>query len=143
MARVSPFIMKTRNTSQNYIRDEIVTGTIDQYIKEKKAAGMSGFNLMYVLIAAYVRMLSQYPGLNRFIAGQEVFARHNIEICLTIKKEMDLHSPDTVIKAEFEPDATAEEVYERSTGSSKTTGMPPAARSTVRQRCCRSCLDLS
>lgn len=113
MARVSPFIMKTRNTSQNYIRDEIVTGTIDQYIKEKKAAGMSGFNLMYVLIAAYVRMLSQYPGLNRFIAGQEVFARHNIEICLTIKKEMDLHSPDTVIKAEFEPDATAEEVYEK------------------------------
>ena len=113
MARVSPFIMKTRNTSQNYIRDEIVTGTIDQYIIEKKAAGMSGFNLMYVLIAAYVRMLSQYPGLNRFIAGQEVFARHNIEICLTIKKEMDLHSPDTVIKAEFEPDATAEEVYEK------------------------------
>ena len=37
MARVSPYIMKTRNTSQNYIRDEIDTTKIDQYIKEKKA----------------------------------------------------------------------------------------------------------
>ena len=105
--------MKTRNTSQNYIRDEIDTTKIDQYIKEKKTKGMMGFNLMYILIAAYVRTLSQYPGLNRFIAGQEIYARHNIEICLTIKKEMDIHSPDTVIKAEFEPDATAEEVYEK------------------------------
>ncbi len=113
MARVSPYIMKTRNTSQNYIRDEIDTTKIDQYIKEKKAKGMAGFNLMYILIAAYVRTLSQYPGLNRFIAGQEIYARYNIEICLTIKKEMDLDSPDTVIKAEFEPDATAEEVYEK------------------------------
>jgi pyruvate/2-oxoglutarate dehydrogenase complex dihydrolipoamide acyltransferase (E2) component len=113
MARVSPYIMKTRNTSQNYIRDEIDTTKIDQYIKEKKTKGMMGFNLMYILIAAYVRTLSQYPGLNRFIAGQEIYARHNIEICLTIKKEMDIHSPDTVIKAEFEPDATAEEVYEK------------------------------
>jgi len=113
MARVSPYIMKTRNTSQNYIRDEIDTTKIDQYIKEKKAKGMAGFNLMYILIAAYVRTLSQFPGLNRFIAGQEIYARYNIEICLTIKKEMDLQSPDTVIKAEFEPDATAEEVYEK------------------------------
>ncbi|MBP3917734.1 MAG: hypothetical protein J6I50_01005 [Clostridia bacterium] len=113
MARVSPFIMKTRNTSQNYIRDEIITNHIDAYVKEKKAAGMQGFNMMYVLIAAYVRTLSQYPGLNRFIAGQEIFSRFNIEICLTIKKEMDLNSPDTVIKAEFEPDATAVEVYQK------------------------------
>ena len=113
MARVSPYIMKTRNTSQNYIRDEIDTTKIDQYIKEKKAKGMMGFNLMYILIATYVRTLSQYPGLNRFIAGQEIYARHNIEICLTIKKEMELTSPDTVIKAEFEPDVTAEEVYEK------------------------------
>ena len=113
MARVSPYIMKTRNTSQNYIRDEIDTTKIDQYIKEKKAKGMAGFNLMYILIAAHVRTLSQYPGLNRFIAGQEIYARHNIEICLTIKKEMELTAPDTVIKAEFEPDATAEEVYEK------------------------------
>ena len=113
MARVSPYIMKTRNTSQNYIRDEIDTTKIDQYIKEKKAKGMAGFNLMYILIAAYVRTLAQDPGLNRFIAGQEIYARHNIEICLTIKKEMELTAPDTVIKAEFEPDATAEEVYEK------------------------------
>ncbi len=113
MARVSPYIMKTRNDACNMIRDEINMTRIDQYVKEKKAKGMMGFNLMYILIAAYVRTLSQYPGLNRFIAGQEIYARHNIEVCLTIKKEMTLDSPDTVVKAEFAPDVTAEEVYEK------------------------------
>ncbi|MBQ3066385.1 MAG: hypothetical protein IJC98_09145 [Clostridia bacterium] len=113
MARVSPFIMRTRNTSQNFFRDEIDTTKIDRYVKEKKAEGLAGFNIMYVLIATYIRTLSQMPGLNRFIAGQEIYARHNIEICLTIKKEMSLESPDTVIKAEFEPDVTAAEVYEK------------------------------
>ncbi len=112
MARVSPFIMKTRNTSQNYFQDEIDTTRIDQYIREKKNEGKMNFNMMYVLIATYIRTLSQYPGLNRFIAGQEVFARHNIEICLTIKKEMSLTSPDTVVKATFTPDATADDVYD-------------------------------
>ena len=115
MARVSPYIMKTRNTSLNYFEDEINTEKIDQYIKEKKAQGKKGFNIMHVLIATYIRTVSQMPGLNRFIAGQEIFARHNIEICLTIKKEMSLDSPDTVIKAEFEPDATADEIYDKLT----------------------------
>ena len=50
---------------------------------------MMGFNLMYILIATYIRTLSQFPGLNRFIAGQEIYARHNIEICLTIKKSIE------------------------------------------------------
>ncbi len=113
MARVSPYIMSKRSGSQNFFRDEIDTTKIDQYVKEKKAQGLVGFSLMYVLIATYVRMLSQMPGLNRFISGQKIYARNNIEICLTIKKEMSLESPDTVIKAEFEPDVTAEEVYKK------------------------------
>ncbi len=112
MARVSPYIMKTRNTSQNYFEDEINTEQIDRYIKKKKAQGKKGFSMMHVLIATYIRTVSQRPGLNRFIAGQEVFARHNIEICLTIKKEMNLESPDTVVKAEFSPDAVADDVYD-------------------------------
>lgn len=111
MARVSPYIMKTRNTSLNYFQGEIDTEKIDQYVKEKKAQGLQGFSVMHVLIASYIRTVAQLPGINRFIAGQEVYARHNIEVCITIKKEMSLESPDTVVKFEFEPDATADEVY--------------------------------
>lgn len=112
MTRVGAFIMKTRNTSSNFFQDEINVEKIDQYIKEKKAAGRMNFSIMHVLIASYIRAVSQMPALNRFIAGQEIFARHEIEINFVIKKEMTLQSPDTAIKAFFTPDVTADEVYD-------------------------------
>ena len=115
MARVSPYIMKTRNTSQNYFEGEVNTEKIDAYLRRKKKEGKAGFNIMHVFIAAYLRTVAEMPGLNRFIAGQEIYARNNVEVCLTIKKEMALDAPDTVVKAEFTPDATADEVYEKLT----------------------------
>ncbi len=111
MAMVSPYIMKTRNTSSNLIKDTLVTDKIDEYIREKKNQGLENFTLMHVLIAAYIRTVASKPGINRYIQGQRVFARNNVEVCLTIKKEMTLESPDTVVKAYFYPDATAEDVY--------------------------------
>ena len=111
MAKVSPYIMVNRNESSNMIKDRIKTDRIDAYIKEKREAGLTNFTLMHVFVAAYIRAVSQRPGINRFIQGQRVYARRNIEICLVIKKEMSLESPDTAVKAYFYPDATAEDVY--------------------------------
>ena len=111
---VSPYLMKTRNTSQNFIEDEIEITKMEQYIREKRKAGLKNFGILHVLLAAYVRTCARYPGLNRFIAGQKVFTRdREIEINMTIKKEMSTDAPDTVIKVEFDPADTAEVVYNR------------------------------
>ena len=111
MSMVSPYIMVGRNESSNMIKDRIKTDRIDAYIKKKREEGLTNFTLMHVFVAAYIRAVSQRPGINRFIQGQRVHTRKNIEVCLTIKKEMTLDSPDTVVKAFFYPDATAEDVY--------------------------------
>ena len=111
MAGVSPYIMVERNDSQNLIRDTLRTDKIDRYIKEKQRQGMTNFSIMHYFMASYIRAVSQRPAINRFIRGQKVYTRDHIEICLTIKKEMTLESPDTVVKAFFTPDATAEDVY--------------------------------
>ena len=63
-------------------------------------------------------LLSLFDSLLAFGQGDNwkmfiMWAIGGILIYLAIKKEMELNSPDTVIKAEFEPDATAEEVYEK------------------------------
>jgi len=111
---VSPYLMKTRNTSQNFIEDEIEITNMEQYIREKRKAGMKNFGILHVLLASYVRACARYPGLNRFIAGQKIFTRdREIEINMTIKKEMSTDSPDTVIKVTFDPGDTADVVYER------------------------------
>ena len=111
---VSPYIMKTRNTSQNFVADEIEITAMEKYIHEKRREGMKQFGALHVLLAAYVRTCARYPGLNRFIAGQRIFTRdREIEVNMTIKKEMATDSPDTVIKVTFDPADTADMVYER------------------------------
>ena len=111
---VSPYLMKTRNTSSNFIEDHVEITRMEQYIQEKRKAGLKNFGVLHVLLAAYVRACARYPGLNRFIAGQKIFTRdREIEINMTIKKEMSTDSPDTVIKVEFDPADTAEMVYEK------------------------------
>ena len=111
---VSPYIMKTRNTSQNYITDQIEVSNTERYILEKRREGLKNFGILHVLLAAYVRTCARYPGLNRFIAGQKIYTRdREIEINMTVKKEMSTDSPDTVIKVTFDPADTAQEVYQR------------------------------
>ncbi len=111
MSYVSPYIMKTRGDASNYIQDTLPTAAADDYIFKKRREGLKGFGMLHLFIAAYVRTVSQYPGVNRFIRGQKIYARNCIEIMITIKREMKLNCPDTVLKLYFPPDATAEEVY--------------------------------
>lgn len=112
MATVVPFIMVNRCGSQNMIHDTVEIDRIEEYLREKKAQGMPNISMMHVMIAAYIRLVSQRPQLNRFIRGQRIWTRKNIEISLTIKKEMSIESPDTVVKVVLPPDATIEGVYE-------------------------------
>ena len=111
MSAVIPFIMVNRTGSQNFISDTVDIEKVEKYIKEKQTQGMQNISMMHVMIAAYIRLVSQRPALNRFIRGQRVWTRKNIEVSLTIKKEMSLDSPDTVVKITLPPSATLEDVY--------------------------------
>jgi pyruvate/2-oxoglutarate dehydrogenase complex dihydrolipoamide acyltransferase (E2) component len=113
LAIVSPYIMKNRIGSQNLLTDRIPTARVDKFIKAKQEEGMKNLSFMHVLIAAYVRAVSQRPALNRFIRGQKIYSRRDIELAITIKKEMALDSPDTVIKILFSPTDTLSDVYEK------------------------------
>ncbi len=109
---ISPYIMNDRIGSMNLMKDNVSIAKLEQYIKEKQQEGMTGISMMHVLIAAYVRLVSQRPQINRFIRGQRIWTRRTVEVALTIKKEMTLESPDTVVKVVYEPDATMAQVYE-------------------------------
>ena len=114
MAQVSPYIMVTRNTSDNQFEDSIEISQIDRYIRQKRREGLTSFGITHVLLASYVRTLCRFPGLNRFISGQKVYSRgDDIQYCMTIKKEMRADSPDTVIKVHLKPTDTAEDVYNK------------------------------
>ena len=111
ITNVIPFIMKARNDSQNLIKDCVDIENINKFVHKMRAEGYSDFGAMHVFLSAYVRMVSQRPAVNRFINGQRIFARHNIEIILAVKKEMSLEAEETMVKFFFKPDATVIDVY--------------------------------
>ena len=111
MAKIMPFIMVERSDACNSFTDEFEVSTAERYILAKRAAGLTNFGMLHLLIAAYARVCAQRPGLNRFVSGQRVYTRDVVEVNFCIKKEMKLDSPDSVLSVLIRPDATADEVY--------------------------------
>jgi len=106
-----PFIMPTRNDATNYFSDYVEVSALDDYVREKRKEGYKGLGILHMVIAAYVRTLSQYPGANRFVTGQRVYTRYNIEIIMTIKQKMKIDSPEGIIKVQFDHSSTWMDVY--------------------------------
>lgn len=115
MAAVAPFIMPSRTGAQNLFQDSINVAAIEHFVHKKRADGLIGFGIMHVLIAAYVRTISQRPGINRFLSGLRLYARYNIEVVMAVKKEMTLEAEETMMKFFFDHNATVTDVYNQVT----------------------------
>ena len=113
MAKMTAFIMKDRCDALNYFSEELDVTETDAFCKRMIAEGYEGFSFLHIMLAAYVRTVSQKPALNRFINGQRIYARNNIEVNMVIKKDMSEDSPDTAISVVFEPDDTVMDVYDK------------------------------
>lgn len=112
MTIMTAYIMPERNDASNIFSAEIDITETDKFIREQRSNGFKGLGLLHVIIAAYIRTVAMYPGINRFIRGQKVYARNSIEVCLTVKKRMLLDAPETVIKYFAEPTDTLRNVYD-------------------------------
>ena len=110
---MEPYIMKVRADSQNQFEDVIDITNIEHYLDAKHREGYTDMTILHIMLAAYVRVVSERPGINRFIAGQRIFARNNVECVMTVKKEMTLESPDTCIKVIFDPRDDIYNVYKK------------------------------
>lgn len=111
MDAVSPFIMPNRTGASNTFFATVNIEKCEQLIREKRAEGMAGLGMIHIFMAAYVRVVSQLPGINRYIRRQRVYARNGIEICMAIKKVLELNAPETVLKINATPDDTLESIY--------------------------------
>lgn len=110
---IIPYIMSRRNDSQNLFQDKFEITNVEKYLREKKDQGYRNFGILHVLLAAYVRTVSQRPKINRFVAGQKIYARNDIEICMAVKRELRSDETNTVIKTVFSHEDTAIDVYNK------------------------------
>lgn len=109
---IIPFIMCERNDAEVFFDAEVNMSRIDELIREKRKNGEEARTLDYI-IAIIVRTISQYPRMNRFIAGRRCFARDNILISMVIKRELNMHTPETAVKFEFDPKSTVSDISKK------------------------------
>ncbi len=114
ISQITPYLMVHRCESNILFGESIEITNVDRYIRQKRKEGLTNFGLVHVILTAYCRAMCKFPAINRFIAGQKIYTHgEDIQFCMTVKKEMTVDAPDTVIKLHLNRRDTAEDVYRK------------------------------
>ncbi len=110
---IMPYLMRERSDACNLFSDTAEITEADRFLRRKRVEGMKGLGMLHLLIAGYLRAVSQYPTINRFVAGRHIYARNDIIVVMTIKRSMRPDAEETSIKVHFSPEDTIQDVYEK------------------------------
>ncbi|MEX1375889.1 MAG: hypothetical protein AB1Z23_00310 [Eubacteriales bacterium] len=107
MFLIIPHLMTKRYDAQVSGETEINYTQIKRYINKKAKEGIS-ISFMSVLIAAYLRMITHMPELNRFIINRKIYARNDFWVSFVVlkKQSTDDSNIETVAKIKFELNET-------------------------------------
>ncbi len=110
---ITPHIMSERNDALNLIEVDIPAEPIQDYLNAKRKEGIKISHLA-VIIAAYTRMIGQFPQVNRFIVNKNVYARNEFNVAMVVLKAGQMDN-GTMSKVNFDPEDTIFEVNEKIT----------------------------
>ncbi len=110
MYQIVPYIMDKRYDAMNSITVRFPYEPMQAYIKKKHRDGVDISHLSLV-IAAFVRTVSQNCVLNRFVVNKKIYARDGIWIGMVIMRPGETES--TMTKVRFEPTDTIFDVNEK------------------------------
>lgn len=113
ITKFMPYIMKDRNDGCNQFEDSIDISEAEKWIREKRSEGWKGMGMLHLFIASYVRTVAHCPGINRFVAGQKIYARNDIEVCFMVKRAMTLEAGETLVKIHCKPTDTVFDIYRK------------------------------
>ena len=110
---ITPYLMPMRCDAQVFLEHKLDYEMLSRYIAAKGREGQR-VTFMQIVVAAYVRGISQHPEINRFIKNKQYFARNNCSVSFTLLKDSQDHdSPESTVRIEFDPTDTLFEVRDR------------------------------
>ncbi len=120
---LTPYLMPMRCDAQVMLGYKADYEKLARYIVRKGAEGYK-FTFLDILIASYVRIVSQLPELNRFVANKRLYARNELTVSFVVlKNTRDGSVQENSIKCKFDPRDTLFDV------AGRTSAAIPAARS--------------
>jgi hypothetical protein len=129
---LTPYIMPMRCDAQVSLKLQLPYEPLARYVAEKRQEGHQ-ITFMEILLAAYVRAVSQMPEINRFIANKRYYSRKEIAVSFAvIQTTSDGSDKENVAKCKFNPRDTLFDVTARIQEAIKTTRMEEADNSALK-----------
>ena len=110
MYTVAAHIMAKRYDAMNMCDIDIPLEPMEEYLRKKHKEGVDLSHLS-LIIAAYIRLIGEFPELNRFIVNKTPYARREICVAMVVLKAGD-YGNGTMSKMYFKRENTIFEVNE-------------------------------
>ena len=110
---LTPYLMPMRCDAQVFSDYKLDFEKLARYIVAKADEGYK-ITFMEIIIAAYVRTVSQLPELNRFIANKRLYARNQLVVSFALlQNSSDNKIAENTTKCFFDPADTIYDVADR------------------------------
>ena len=121
IVRFTPYLMPMRCDAQVFLEQKLDYEMLARYIARKAAEGEK-ITFMQIVVAAYVRAISQNPEVNRFIKSKQYYSRNNCSVSYTILRETQNNdSEELTVRILFDLTDTLFDVRDRMNHAVETT----------------------
>ncbi|MCR5565609.1 MAG: 2-oxo acid dehydrogenase subunit E2 [Clostridiales bacterium] len=113
IVKITPYLMPMRCDAQVFLEHKADYEKLSRYIVKKSQEGQK-ITFMQILVAAYVRAISNNPEVNRFIFNKQYYVRNNCSVSYTVlKNPQDTDSNETTVRILFDLTDTIFDVRDR------------------------------
>ena len=130
---LTPYLMPMRCDAQVFLNYRLDYEKMARYIVEQGNNG-NKFTFMELIIAAYVRVISELPEINRFVANKRLYARTQLTVSFALLKETadpnDIE--ENTVKCYFDPRDTIFDISERVNAAIEQNRREEADNSTMK-----------
>ena len=130
---LTPYLMPMRCDAQVFLNYKLDYEKMARYIVEKGNEGVK-ITFMELIIAAFVRVVSEMPEINRFVSNKRLYARTQLTASFALL--METGNPENIeentVKCYFDPRDTVFDVAERVQGLIRQNRRMEADNSTMK-----------
>ncbi len=113
IVQMTPYLMPMRCDAQVFLEHKADYEKLSRYIVRKAQEGQK-ITFMQILVAAYVRAISNNPAANRFIFNKQYYARNNCSVSYTVLlNPQDTDSNESTVRILFDLTDTLFDVRDR------------------------------
>jgi len=113
IVRITPYLMPMRCDAQVFLQHKVDYEMLARYIAKQSAKGEK-VTFMQIIVASFVRAVSQHPEINRYIMNKQYYARNNCTVSFTMLKDpQNAEGGETAVKLRFDLTDTLFDVRDR------------------------------